>query len=854
VILLEREDALATVAASIGDAAAGEGRLVLVSGEAGAGKTSLLRAAAAAADVRVLWGNCDGLPTPRPLGPVLDVMADVDAREPTASRHEVFGAVVAQLSRPGPPTLLVVEDVHWADGATIDLLRYVATRVGRTRGVVAASYRDDDLHRAAALRATLGEAALGPAVRRIHLPALSRQAVADLAAAAGADGDETFRLSGGNPYLVSELLTGHARARRSVAEVIQARTAQLPPAGQRVVEAAAVMAEGAEPAVLIRLADGRGGLDAAVHAGLLVEDGARIRFRHELARQAVESTLTPERRATLHADVLAALLATGAGEPARCVHHAEAAGDREQVLTFARLAADRAVALGSHPEAAAQLERALRFTPTTALTDRAELLDRLADQYILMDRTVEARQVHDEAMGTWRTAGDRVRLAESLSRRAEVLRYGDDGHGSIEAARAAVELLAPLDEGRRLALARAVLAQSLMLGEHFEEACVQAELTIEVAERHGYDQARAHALITLGTTRAMAGEPGGIAQIEAGVAVSQALGIESYTMRGRNNVIAMRWLHDLVDGLQQVIEAEVDFTAERGMDVHARCMRACLAELHLSQGRWDEAADIAKDVATYSVATSQRTEPLLVLGTLRARRGDPEPDAPLEEALRMAIRHGEPQLIFPARCAMAESAWLAGDLGRAAEHAAAARDLIAHEPRHPRQPEAAFWCWRTGVPGPDVHRSTHPFAVQMSGRVAEAAAAWRALDFPYHEADALADSDDEDDLRRAWKLFDELGATRRAADTARRLRSAGARDLPRRRQASTRENPAGLTDRQLEIARMVAAHLTNQEIAERLFLSPRTVDHHVSAILNRLDVTNRRHAAQRCRELGILAS
>jgi tetratricopeptide (TPR) repeat protein len=492
------------------------------------------------------------------------------------------------------------------------------------------------------------------------------------------------------------------------------------------------MAEGAEPAVLIRLAGGRGGLDAAVAAGLLVEDGARIRFRHELARQAVESALTPERRAALHADVLAALLAAGAGEPARCVHHAEAAGDREQVLRFARLAADRAVALGSHPEATAQLERALRWspphrppqrnTPATALTDRAELLDRLSDQYVLLDRTVEARQAHDEALGIWRATGDPLRLGDSLSRRAEILRYGDDGHGSVDAARAAVELFGPLGDGPRLALAHAVLAQHLMLAARFEEARAEAELAIELAERHRHEPARAHALITLGTTRAMAGEPGGITEIEAGVAVSQAVGIDAYIMRGRNNVVAMRMLHDRVDGLQSVIEAEVDLAAERGVDVHARCMRACLGELHLSQGRWDEAAEIAKDVLTFSDAPSQRNEPLIQLGTVRARRGDPEPDAPLEEALKLAIRHGEPQLIFPSHCALAERGSPATSSGRPAtprrpatrsptRHAtragrrrptgAGARESPGPSRSSPRIPSRSRWpvVWRRRWPG-----------------------------------------------------------------------------------------------------------------------------------------------------------
>jgi DNA-binding CsgD family transcriptional regulator len=210
-------------------------------------------------------------------------------------------------------------------------------------------------------------------------------------------------------------------------------------------------------------------------------------------------------------------------------------------------------------------------------------------------------------------------------------------------------------------------------------------------------------------------------------------------------------------------------------------------------------------------------------------------------------------LIYPAHRALAESAWLAGRSEPAAAQAIAARDSLAHAPAHPRQPEVAYWCWRAGVPGPELLDCEHPFALQVAGRPKEAARKWQALGFPYHEADALADSPAEDDQRRAWAIFDSLGVVSRAADVGRRLRASGARDLPRRLQQTSRANPAGLTDRQLEIAGLIAAHLTNQEIAEQLYLSPRTVDHHVSAILGKLDVSNRRHAAQRCQDLGIVA-
>jgi DNA-binding CsgD family transcriptional regulator/tetratricopeptide (TPR) repeat protein len=505
------------------------------------------------------------------------------------------------------------------------------------------------------------------------------------------------------------------------------------------------------------------------------------------------------------------------------VHHAEAAGDREQVLRFARLAADRAIALGSRPEATAQLERALRFTAVEALVERAELLNQLSAQYLLLDRAVDARQAHDEALGIWRAVGDPVRLGDCLSRRAEVLRYSDNASGAIEAAQSAVDLLKPLGEGLPMARALAALAQTLMLAEQVERATMAARAAIRMAERFGDDSTRAHALATLGTAQALAGDEGGLVQLGTGAALSRAAGQDADSVRAISNLVSSRVLYDRLDGLRPIVEDAVDFAAERGMESHAQCMRVAVAQLCVSLGSWDEAAEIARTVAGLAHSAAQRIEPMILLGTLRARRGDPEPEALLEEALHQATRLGEPQLVYPAHRALAESAWLAGRSERAARHATAARDTLAHAPNHPLQPEVAYWCWRTGVQGPELRNTTHPFALQVAGQ------------------------------RRAWTIFTSLGVGVRAAELAQRLRAGGARDLPRRQYTASRANPAGLTDRQLEIAGLIAGHLTNQEIAERLYLSTRTVDSHVSAILGKLDVTNRRQAAQRCQDLGIAA-
>ena len=186
--------------------------MVLVSGEAGIGKTSLVQGFCdhAEGSGRVLWGACDVLFTPRPLGPLVDIAeaagGDVaDAIERGAVPYEVAAAVRRVLEQ-RPPTILVLEDVHAADEATLDVMRLLARRSDGLPAMVIATYRDDGLDRWHPLRTVLGEiAALSP-VDRLRLAPLSRDAVAQLAAPHGAEGHELYAKTAGNPFFVTEAL------------------------------------------------------------------------------------------------------------------------------------------------------------------------------------------------------------------------------------------------------------------------------------------------------------------------------------------------------------------------------------------------------------------------------------------------------------------------------------------------------------------------------------------------------------------------------------------------------------------------------------------------------------------------
>ena len=412
-VLLERDSALASLGEYARQASAGEGRLVLVSGEAGVGKSTVVealadrleRAGEKRTEVTWSWGACDGLFTPRPLGPLFDVAETLggellDLCRTRASRDELFRAMLRQINRPGRLNVVVLEDLHWADDSTIDLVRYLGKRLRSVPVLLIATYRDDALTASDPLRQALGELATQRSTRRIGLAPLSREAVGVLAADSGLEPAELYRLTSGNPFYVTEVLhAGTGEVPPSARDATLARVAQLRPEVRRVLDIAALTSTRVELRVL-RAAAGstESTLDELVASGLLVGDGGWLRFRHEIARIAVEQAVAEHRRPGIHARILAALHSVGSNDDAGMAFHAEGAGDGPAVLEHAVRAARHAGELGSHREAAAQYERALRFADGLEASRLAELYDGVADEYSLFDRWNDAADANERAI------------------------------------------------------------------------------------------------------------------------------------------------------------------------------------------------------------------------------------------------------------------------------------------------------------------------------------------------------------------------------------------------------------------------------------------------------------------------
>ncbi|MEU6357457.1 AAA family ATPase [Streptomyces sp. NPDC047072] len=875
--ILEREPELARLTAAAQEAADGAGSVALVFGEAGIGKSSLVTAVPdrLPRGARVLVGQCDDLATRRPLGPFRDLIGSVgtalaEAVMEGGDRHRVHEALLKELRALPHPAVLVVEDVHWADEASLDALRFLVRRVEKLPTLLVLTYRDDELSREHPLRHLLGQVSRAPRVHRLPLARLSLDAVRTLSAGR-ADPAQVYAVTGGNPFFVTEIVAagGTGKVPPTVVDAVLARLRDLPGATVDALEQLAVVPSAVERPLVeallsegVREGKGNGvgvgvgnGVGVAVLApaeqrGLLTVTPERVAFRHELIRRAVADSLPAARRIGLNRDALAALVARPGSDTARIVHHAAQAGDQDAIARYGPDAAKDAASAGAHREAAAQLRLVLRNRHRYAPAELADLLERYAVESYTIADSAAAVAAEQEAVALRRALGDARALGADLRWLSRIHWWAGNADEAQEAAREAVAVLEHAGDDRLLALAVSNTAQLRMLSERYAEAVEHGERAIALARKADDPAILAHALNNVGTARWRSGDPEGRRQLEESLEVALAAGEVEHACRSYANLI---W--SLLDKLEY---ADADRLLPPAMDLADRAehlgffnyLHVSLAIRRLAAADWDD----AEKHAEYGMHDflPARCPALTVLARVRSRRGRPGAGQLLAEAWEIAVGTKELQRTGPVAAARAEAAWLRGDRKAVIEAAEPVHAQATRLPGAPYGPELGYWLAKAGHPVPPDD-SDHPYALQARGQWRRAAAIWQAVGCPYEHAVALSESPDPADKLTALAAFDTLGADPAARLLRAELRRLGVRRIPRGPLAATRENPAGLTERQLQVMRLLAEGLTNAEIAARLVVSVRTVDNHVRAVLDKLDAPGRRQAALRAAELGLLS-
>jgi DNA-binding CsgD family transcriptional regulator/tetratricopeptide (TPR) repeat protein len=884
--LLERSRELATIERAVDAAAEGTGHVVLLSGESGIGKTSVVRQLREQLQgrARVLVGACDDLFTPRTLGPLYDLPLGDDAplRRALANpsdRDEVLTAALEEFTDPLRPTVVVVEDAHWADEATRDVLAFLGRRLATLPLVLIVTYRDE-LSGDHPLRALLGTLT-GPQVVRLPLRALSVDALSRLADAR-ITAERLRVLTGGNPFLVSEVLRSpDVEVPATVQEAVAARLLQLSPDARDVVVLLSVAPGGLELDVLVTVApDALAALVEAERLGLVEVAPDRVAFRHELLRRAVERATATATRVAAHGRMLA-VLQRSQHDPARIVHHAIGAGDLDALVEHAPAAARRAADAGSHREAIVLYEQALRHQDRVADRQRADLLRRYAFELYLANRHVEAMDAARQAVALLERSDEPVVLGRTLTLLSHASCWAAEPDVALEAAERAIEVLAPLPPSGALPVAYANQAFVLAMRSRFEASAAAAARGLAVADEFGLTRERPYALIQLGSARDLGGDPRGAADVRQGMAEAQRLGRHEFVP------LACTWLamgalrHGRPDEVTEWADLGIAYSEEHQLGVGLTTLRMLHHELQLRRGAWAEAeAGLTEIVADTRATGWGQSVACTLLGRLRARRGQDDALELLGRGWRLALQSREAERIARAGAAWFEWAdlhddaaarrrgedalrsvadvanpWLLGELRWSSRDASAVRD--ATPPAALGRPSAAtppIGAARTATAGPpSAHSQQLPWDLAEQAGWRAAAERWARLGWPFERARELERSGDEQAMLEALTVYDRLDARVPAARLRRRLREHGVRHLPRGPARETRANPAGLTARQVEVLQLLCAGLTNTTIADRLVVSVRTVDHHVSAVLAKLGVGSRQEAVAAAAELGLLA-
>jgi len=848
--LIEREEVLGWLEGRLNDAKAGVGHVAVISGEAGIGKSAVLAAFMASLPMgtSVFSGSCDPLATPIPLGPVLELRDTLDPGAATDLTEaldnpdgvtDVPAAVVAALIDSGP-AVWVIDDVQWADAATLDVLRYLTNRIAGIPVLLVLAHRVENLGIRHPLTEFLADVADVEALSGAELAPLTCTGVTALAADRPAvDIDLLLASTGGIPLFVVESLAAgrHDVVPRTVSDQLIGRLARLTAGARAVIDAVAVLGSDATVDVLEDIvADARSQLPVGVMAGILQRRGQAVGFRYELTRQAVLEAIPVFERRALHASVLAAL--TSEGRECALAHlafHAEEAGDVDAVLRFGTQAAERAMRLGAFGQAAVQYARVVRHSPGQPAAVRASWLENQARAVYMTGQVAAAAELITEAIALRREVGDLLREGDNHRWLSHCRLFAGAPLAQVsDSAETAVRILEPLGPTTELVGAYANAAQlcctvfdhdgavdyaakATAIGEQAEAivevtwARLFAALSAVLAGEgwSAFDDTRTH----------VCAEPRTVEAAAVGGVVACWFSTASYDLdradRYLSETAALCHDHNLT-----------------GLGIHTQGISTTLL---LHRGRYAEASAAAQAVLARSGLPSMfRLRPLVTLALVHARTGDHDTAWPLLDEALTGHDAAFVSVTGTVLAARIEVAWLAGDQDRAQ---AEARQALAALPAGVdawTRGQVTAWAAIAGVFAAPLPHKDHPqYALQVDQQWEAAADEWRRRGCPYEAAIAAMHSSTPEVAEAAVGELELLGvhaAVERARDLRRR----------RHQRRSTQGNPFGLTNREQQIASLLADRYTDKQIADILVISQRTVSHHVASVLGKLGVRNRR--------------
>jgi DNA-binding CsgD family transcriptional regulator/tetratricopeptide (TPR) repeat protein len=752
--------------------------------------------------------------------------------------------------------VLLFEDIHWADEATIDFIKFISRRIDQLRCLFVLTYRDNEIHAGHPLMNMFGHLPAGR-FTRITLPPLSRQAVKHLAEEKGYDGDKVYQVTGGNPYFVTEILSSYSEGvpvniRDSIISAYNRTSAKT----RQIWELLSIIPGRFESRYLERFDSGYlEAIENCMQLQILIVSKGQIYFKHELFRRTIEDSLSPLKRIALNKKILDLLFDDFKyhNEIERIVHHANNANQFDLVVKYAPVAASRAAVVGAHTEASKLLATAIESYQGDDSKIKIELFEDYAYECYLTNNIGQALLYAGKTLELLRNHADVLKTAGCMRFVSHLYCCSGDWKTAIDIGREAVELMSNYPACKEKALSFCNMAQLKMHWGETAEIIDWAEKAKKTAEEVNDEEALCQSQIIMGSIQmnTPSSRNEGWELIQKGLSIALKNSFDEQAARA--------YLKMAINGLRlkdyrfvkNILHEGILYTDERELGFWKLSMLSVKAKLNLETGNWNDALTIAEKLLNTEYKGSFNLFGMVVVAQINLRTGRPGALEMLMKAKDLAYERFDLQALISIVIALLEYEWLSGEKIMESSEMVTLIAVIDRCIYFMDANEFAFWLMKARNQHMKVKTVYDAYHVSNVTSARKAAVHWNKLGNPFMHAQTLFDGDDEDKKKSA-SIIQQLRAENVYERMKQEMRSSGIKGIPRGLRKTTKANVALLTGREMDVLALLKDGLQNKEIAGKLFISAKTVDHHISSILFKLDVNSRVNAVSEAIKLDLL--